>query len=52
MMHGALPYEHPIPEGLVTLIGPAINSGFVCALNAFPILKAGKYSSEGGIKGL
>lgn len=52
MMHGASRNDNPIREGLVAMIGPAIDSGLVCALTAFPILIAGNYASEGGIKGL
>ena len=52
MMHGASRNDNPIREGLVAMIGPAIDSGLVCTLTAFPILIAGNYASEGGIKGL
>ena len=52
MMHGASRNDNPIREGLVAMIGPAIDSGLVCTLTAFPIFIAGNYASEGGIKGL
>lgn len=52
MMHGASRNSNPIREGLVAMIGPAIDSGLVCTLTALPILLAGEYSSAEGIKGL
>lgn len=52
MMHGASRNDSPVREGLVAMIGPAIDSGLVCTLTALPILIAGNYASEGGIKGL
>lgn len=52
MMHGASSNDNPVREGLVAMIGPSIDSGLVCTLTALPILIAGSYSSEGGIKGL
>ena len=52
MMHGASRNDSPIREGLVAMIGPAIDSGLVCTLTALPILIAGDYASSGGIKGL
>ncbi len=52
MMHGASRNDNPVREGLVAMIGPAIDSGLVCTLTALPILIAGNYASDGGIKGL
>lgn len=52
MMHGASRNDNPIREGLVAMIGPAIDSGLVCTLTAFPILIADDYASSEGIKGL
>ena len=52
MMHGASRNDNPIREGLVAMIGPAIDSGLVCTLTALPILLAGNYNSAEGIKGL
>ena len=40
MMHGASRNDNPIREGLVAMIGPAIDSGLVCTLTAFPIFIA------------
>lgn len=52
MMHGASRNDNPIREGLVAMIGPAIDSGLVCTLTALPILIAGNYTVGGDIKGL
>ena len=52
MMHGASRNDNPIREGLVAMIGPAIDSGLVCTLTALPILIAGNYTSVEGVKGL
>jgi AGCS family alanine or glycine:cation symporter len=52
MMHGASRNDNPIREGLVAMIGPAIDSGLVCTLTALPILIANDYASSEGIKGL
>lgn len=52
MMHGASRNDNPIREGLIAMIGPAIDSGLVCTLTAIPILIAGNYADCEGIKGL
>ncbi|MBQ8224677.1 MAG: alanine:cation symporter family protein [Bacteroides sp.] len=52
MMHGASRNDNPVREGLVAMIGPAIDSGLVCTLTALPILIAGNYTVGGEIKGL
>ena len=52
MMHGASRNDNPIREGLIAMIGPAIDSGLVCTLTALPILIANDYASSEGIKGL
>ena len=52
LMHGASRNDNPIREGLVTMIGPSIDSGLVCTLTAIPILIAGGYTDLGEIKGL
>ena len=52
MMHGASRNDSPVREGLVAMIGPAIDSGLVCTLTALPILIAGNYTVGGDIKGL
>ena len=52
MMHGASRNDNPVREGLVAMIGPAIDSGLVCTLTALPILIASNYTVGGDIKGL
>jgi len=52
MMHGASRNDNPVREGLIAMIGPAIDSGLVCTLTALPILIANDYASSEGIKGL
>lgn len=52
MMHGASRNNDPVREGLIAMLGPAIDSGFVCTLTAIPILIAGQYSGLTEVKGL
>lgn len=52
MMHGASRNNDPVREGLIAMLAPAIDSGFVCTLTAMPILIAGQYAGVDGIKGL
>lgn len=52
LMHGASRNDNPIREGLVTMIGPSIDSGLVCTLTAIPIIIAGNYVGSEEIKGL
>ncbi len=52
MMHGASRNTDAIREGLIAMLGPAIDSGFVCTLTAIPILIAGNYVGGGDVKGL
>ena len=51
LMHGASKNSDPVREGLVAMLGPAIDSGLVCTLTAIPIIMAGNYEGE-GVKGL
>ncbi|MGN1214875.1 MAG: alanine/glycine:cation symporter family protein [Candidatus Cryptobacteroides sp.] len=51
LMHGASKNNDPVREGLVAMLGPAIDSGLVCTLTAIPIIMAGNYEVE-GVKGL
>lgn len=51
LMHGASRNAEPCREGLVAMLGPFIDSGFVCTLTAIPIIMAGNYHVE-GVKGL
>ena len=47
MMHGASMNAEPVREGLVAMLGPAIDSGLVCTLTAIPIIMAGNFHTEG-----
>ncbi|MDD4819277.1 MAG: alanine/glycine:cation symporter family protein [Flavobacteriales bacterium] len=51
MMHGASKTTNPVREGLNAMIGPSIDSGFLCTLTALAILIKGDYNVE-GVKGL
>ncbi len=52
MMHGASKNTNPVKEGLIAMLGPAIDSGLVCTLTSLPILIAGNYVHAEGIKGV
>lgn len=54
LMHGASRNAEPVREGLIAMIGPAIDSGLVCTLTAIPILMAMMISpiEVEGVKGL
>lgn len=54
LMHGASRNAEPVKEGLIAMIGPAIDSGLVCTLTAIPILMAMQISpiEVEGVKGL
>ena len=47
MMHGASKNTDPVREGLIAMLGPAIDSGLVCTLTAIPIIIAGNYIGVG-----
>ncbi len=51
IMHGTSANREPVREGLVAMLGPAIDSGFVCTLTAIALLLCGDISTD-GIKGL
>lgn len=51
MMHGASMNAEPVREGLVAMLGPAIDSGLVCTLSAIPMIMAGLYNTE-SVEGL
>lgn len=51
IMHGTSSCREPVREGLVAMLGPAIDSGFVCTLTALAILLCGDINVE-GVKGL
>jgi len=52
MMHGASKNTDPIREGLIAMLGPAIDSGLVCTLTSIPIIIAGNYVGLQDPKGL
>lgn len=52
IMHGASTNPVPVREGLVAMLGPAIDSGFVCTLTAIALLLCGDFSNVDGVKGL
>lgn len=54
LMHGASRNSEPVREGLIAMIGPAIDSGLVCTLTSIPILMAMTISpiEVEGVKGL
>jgi AGCS family alanine or glycine:cation symporter len=51
MMHGTAKTNEPVREGLVAMVGPAIDTLVVCTLTALAILSTGvwKESSDNGI---
>lgn len=51
IMHGSSRNTNPVREGLVAMLGPAIDSGLVCTLTAVAILLCGNIDVE-GVKGL
>lgn len=52
IMHGTSANREPVREGLIAMLGPAIDSGFVCTLTALSLILCGDLSSGEGIKGL
>ncbi|MDE6099585.1 MAG: alanine:cation symporter family protein, partial [Paramuribaculum sp.] len=52
IMHGTSACREPVREGLVAMLGPAIDSGFVCTLTALAILLCVDLTSVEGVKGL
>ena len=53
IMHGASRNNKPVREGLIAMLGPAIDSGLVCTLTALAILLCvPDLSSAQGLKGL
>ena len=52
MMHGASKNKEPVREGLIAMLGPAIDSGLICTLTAIPIIIAGNYVGINEPKGL
>lgn len=52
IMHGASANSEPAREGLIAMLGPAIDSGLVCTLTALALLLCGDLQAVEGIKGL
>lgn len=52
IMHGSSATRHPVDEGLMAMLGPAIDSGLVCTLTALAILLCIDPSTVHTIKGL
>lgn len=52
IMHGASNNSRSVREGLIAMLGPAIDSGLVCTLTALAILLCGDLPTGEGIKGL
>ena len=53
MMHGASKNSEPVREGLVAMLGPAIDSGLICTLTALAILvNWDPASMSEGLKGI
>ena len=52
IMHGASRNTEPVREGLVAMLGPALDSGLVCTLTAVALLLCGDFSNVDGVKGL
>ena len=52
IMHGASRNDEPVREGLIAMLGPAIDSGLVCSLTALAILLGTDLSAVEGVKGL
>ncbi|CAL2102406.1 AGCS family alanine or glycine:cation symporter [Tenacibaculum sp. 190130A14a] len=48
MMHGTAKTKEPIREGLVAMLGPAIDTLLVCSLTAFAILASGVWKGFEG----
>lgn len=52
IMHGASANRQPVREGLIAMLGPGIDSGFVCTLTALALLLCGDIAGADGVKGL
>lgn len=51
IMHSTSANREPVREGLIAMLGPAIDSGFVCTLTAVALLLVGDFS-QSGVQGL
>lgn len=52
IMHAESRNDDAAKEGLIAMLGPGIDSGFVCTLTALALLVCGDFSNVDGIKGL
>lgn len=52
IMHGSSKNNEPVREGLIAMLGPSLDSGFVCTLTAIALLLCGDFSGGGDVKGL
>ena len=52
IMHGASRGSSPVNEGLIAMLGPAIDSGLVCTLTALAIMLGCDITQAEGIRGL
>ncbi|MDE5648083.1 MAG: alanine:cation symporter family protein, partial [Muribaculaceae bacterium] len=52
IMHSESRGTSPVREGLIAMLGPGIDSGFVCTLTAIALLVAGDFTNVDGVKGL
>lgn len=52
IMHGASRNTEPVREGLVAMLGPALDSGFVCTLTALALLLCFDFGGSQEVRGL
>lgn len=52
IMHSESRNDDAVKEGRVAMLGPFIDSGFVCTLTALALLVCGDFSNVDGVKGL
>lgn len=52
IMHGASGNDEPVREGLIAMLGPALDSGLVCTLTALAMLLSGDIPAAEGVRGL
>lgn len=52
IMHGASRNNNPVREGLIAMLGPAIDSGLVCTLTAVALMLSADFTNVEGVKGL
>ncbi len=52
MAHGAARTREPVREGLVAMMGPAVDTLLICTLTAVIVLVSGHWRDAGGIQGV